>query len=103
MTSCLLIGAGADIHLLLRGAAVNYAVRGQDASGLRFGARAQTQPPRLEHDLGALLGKGAAIHYLQDDAAARGLRGDELIEGLKPVRAADLPALFNQFQQIWHW
>ena len=32
-------GAGANLALLLRGNAVSYAVKGQDASGLRFGAR----------------------------------------------------------------
>jgi hypothetical protein len=96
-------GAGADIHLLLRGAAVNYAVRGQDASGLSFGGRAQTQPPRIEHDLTTLLAKGAVIYYVQDDTAVRGLRREELLDGLSPVPAADLPALFGQFQQVWHW
>jgi hypothetical protein len=96
-------GAGASVHLLLRGAAVNYAVRGQDASGLRFGVRAQTQPPRIERDLLALRSKGASIHYVQEDLAARGLHPDELVPGLEPVRAEDLPRLFRGFDLVWHW
>src|SRR5262249_60939189 len=32
-------GAGADLDMLLEGTAVNYAVKGQDASGLSFGTK----------------------------------------------------------------
>jgi hypothetical protein len=96
-------GAGADIHLLLRGAGVNYAVRGQDASGLKFGPRAQTQPPRIERDLAALAAKGAAIYVVQEDLAERGLRPGELIPGLDYVEKGGLPALFGGFERIWHW
>src|SRR5450432_7820 len=95
-------GAGADIHLLLRGAAVNYAVRGQDASGLRFGAREQTQPPRIERDLSSLAGKGASIYVVQEDVAERGLRPGELIPGLDYVTKDALPGLFGGFERVWH-
>src|SRR5258705_13073604 len=54
-------GAGADIDVLLRGNAVNYAVKAQDASGLSFGAQEQTQPPQTAGDLIKLKGKGARI------------------------------------------
>ena len=48
-------GAGADLALLLRGNAVNCAVKGQDASGLSIGGEPQTQPPDLAGDISALL------------------------------------------------
>jgi hypothetical protein len=96
-------GAGAASHVLLRGNAVNYGVRGQDATGLRFGARAQTQPPRLDRDLLSLIEKGGDVFYLQDDAAARGILPEELIPGLKAVKVGELPALFRRFDRVWHW
>ena len=38
-------GAGAELDVLLTGDAVNYAARGQDASGRTLGTWRQTQPP----------------------------------------------------------
>ena len=96
-------GAGADIHVLLRGAAVNYAVSGQDASGLSFGGRAQTQPPQLERDLASLASKGATIYVLKEDAANRGIRADELSPALELISREAIPALFRGFDHIWHW
>lgn len=96
-------GAGADVHLLLRGNAVNYGVRGQDASGLSFGKLAQTQPPHLDRDVASLVEKGKDVYYVEDDARTRGIASDELVPGLKPVRSNDLPALFRGYDQVWHW
>jgi hypothetical protein len=96
-------GAGADTALLLRGNAVNYAVQGQDASGLAFGARAQTQPPRIDADLARLIGKGVDVWLVEDDAAERGLERSDLIPGVKPVPRSGLPGLLSGFDQIWHW
>lgn len=96
-------GNGADIHVLLRGNAVNYAVRGQNASGLAFGQKRQTQPPQLDGDLAALIKKGVQVHYVEEDVAARGIRAAELMEGLQPVRQSGLAALFDRFEQVWHW
>src|SRR4026208_1242457 len=70
-------GAGGDFSVLLRGSAVNYAVRGQDASGLAFGAKRQTQPPRIAEDVAKLIEKGIEVFVVSDDLAERGLeRGD---------------------------
>jgi hypothetical protein len=96
-------GAGLSQSLLLRGNAVNYAARGQDASGLAFGDKRQTQPPRIEGDLARLVGEGVSVGYVAEDAAERGLAAADLIEGVKAVRARDLPATVEQYDQVWHW
>ncbi|MEW5851538.1 MAG: hypothetical protein AB2A00_22300 [Myxococcota bacterium] len=96
-------GAGADLHVLLRGAAVNYAVKGQDASGLSFGARQQTQPPRLDDDVAKLVGKGVEVFLVQEDVAERGLEGSDLISGIKPIPRASVPKLLGGYDQVWHW
>ncbi len=66
-------GGGADVTVLLRGHAVNYAVKGQDASGLAFGDRKQTQPPDLSGDLVRMIAKGVNVYAVSDDLVARGL------------------------------
>lgn len=96
-------GAGLDVAILLEGNAVNYGVRGQDASGLRFGDVAVVHPPRLDEDLEDLMAKGVVVHYLTDDAADLGITADRLVDGLKPLRRDERPALFAEFDQIWKW
>src|SRR5262245_43661498 len=66
-------GAGGNLDVLLRGNAVNYAAKGQDASGLAFGEKKQTQPPRLAEDVAKLIEKGVAVYVVSDDVAERGL------------------------------
>jgi intracellular sulfur oxidation DsrE/DsrF family protein len=96
-------GAGGDFGLLLRGNAVNYAVSGQDASGLSLGGRQQTQPPQLHEDLRKLTQKGVQVYLVQEDAAERGIETSELIEGVEAVQRAGVAKLFDQYDQIWHW
>ena len=96
-------GAGADLGLLLRGNAVNYAVAGQDAAGLSFGGRAQTQPPRIDHDVARLVGKGVPVFVVEEDARARGIEAGALVEGATLVSRAGLPALLAGYDQAWHW
>lgn len=96
-------GAGLDLTVLLRANAVNYAVRGQDASGLRFGDLEVTNPPTLDDDVEALLEKGVAVYYLAEDVGERGISEGDLIDGVKPVAQRDLPGLLDQFDQVWHW
>ena len=94
---------GADVTVLLRGHAVNYAVKGQDASGLAFGDRKQTQPPDLPGDLARLIARGVSVYVVHNDLVARGLTPDDLVEGVTPVMTCELPALLDRYDLVWHW
>lgn len=96
-------GAGADLDVLLRGNAVNYAVKDQDASGLAFGAASQTQPPRIAQDVAGLLAKGVTVYIVADDVAERGLDRAPFIEGLTPIPRGEIARLLARYDQVWHW
>jgi len=96
-------GAGADVTVLLCGNAVNYAVRTQDASGLRFGELRQTQAPRLAQDVGSLVAKGVRVLALTNDLDDRGIAAADVVEGLEYVPRAAMARLLGQFDQVWHW
>jgi intracellular sulfur oxidation DsrE/DsrF family protein len=95
--------AGADLTVVLRGNAVSYAVAGQDASGLAFGDRRQTNPPRLDADVAKLASKGVRVLAIGDDLAVRGLRREDLVEGVEVVPHGALATLVGSFDQVWHW
>jgi sulfur relay (sulfurtransferase) DsrF/TusC family protein len=96
-------GAGADLAVLLRGNAVNYAALGQNAAGLSFGDWKQTQPPRIGDDVSSLVAKGVAVYALAEDLADRGLGPGDIINGIERVERASLPQLLAGYDQIWHW
>jgi intracellular sulfur oxidation DsrE/DsrF family protein len=96
-------GAGADVAVLLRGNAVNYLLEGQDSSGLAFGDWRQTQPPRVAHDLSALIGKGVEICYVAEDMADRGIAQAQIIGGAKPVGRDAVADLVGRYDRVWYW
>ena len=96
-------GAGADLDVLLRGNAVNYAVRGQDATGLAFGERRQTEPPRLDEDVAKLAAKGVTVFIVDDDLRERGIGHADLVAGVQPVARAEIAGLFGRYDQVWSW
>lgn len=95
--------AGAEVSLLLRGDAVNYAAPGQDARGLRFGAREVRQAPALDHDLAALMGRGTAVYVVSEDAAERGLPEGALLTGVQRVSRTHLARLVAEHDRVLHW
>ncbi len=96
-------GAGAELDVLLRGNAVNYAAKAQEVPSLTFGERVQKHSPRLAEDVAGLIGKGIDVYIVSEDLADRGLVSGELIDGLKPVSRGDLATLFDGYDHIWHW
>lgn len=96
-------GAGADLAVLLRGNAVNYAALGQDAGGLAFGGWRQTQPPRIGEEIGSLVAKGVAVYAVAEDLAERGLGIDAIINGVERIGLDSLPQLLGRYDQVWHW
>jgi hypothetical protein len=95
--------AGGDVHVLLEGTAVNYSVRGQDASGLSFGGKPQTQPARIEADLRRLVDEGANVYVVEDDVAELGVERNELVAGVQGVSRAGLAPLLARYDQVWRW
>ena len=96
-------GANADVDVLLRGNAVNYAVKAQDAGGLSFGGLEQTQPPKIADDLIRLKAKGAKIYVVEDALRERGIEPGELIDGPDLISRGKLAKLFGDYDQVWHW
>lgn len=95
--------AGADLSILLRANAVNYAVKGQDASGLVFGEMKTAHPPVIDQDLEKMIQKGVPVYLVQEDAQERGLADGELIAGIKKISKKGIPELLDQYDQVWHW
>jgi sulfur transfer complex TusBCD TusB component (DsrH family) len=96
-------GAGGDFTVLLTGNAVNYALQGQDASGLTFGSWRQTEPPRIEDDLTRMIAKGIPVYAAADDLADRGMMDCALVKGVIRIGRPDLARLMNTFDQVWRW
>jgi predicted peroxiredoxin len=101
--SHMLKNGGADISVLLRANAVNYAVRGEDASGLSFGEMKMSHPPEIDKDVEKMIEKGVPMYVVEEDAKDRGLSDEELIGGIKKIKRRELPELIDQHDQVWHW
>jgi hypothetical protein len=96
-------GTGSLVDVLLWGNAVSYGVRAQDAGGLRFGEKRQTQPARLADDTAALIDSGASVLYAAADAQERGIDSSELIGRLEPVEPSAVPRLLSTYDLVLWW
>ena len=95
--------AGAELSVLLRGNAVNYAVMGQDATGLRFGDVEMEVAPTLDTDIVNLVGAGVPTYAVREDLEERGIRREELAEGLQVIDRKEVAGLYDSHDSIWHW
>lgn len=95
--------ADAELSVLLRGNAVNYLVRNQDASGLLFGEVSHANPPRIDTEINRFLARGTEVLAVEEDMAERGIEPSDVMPGIVSVPRRTLPELFARHEQIWHW
>ena len=94
--------AGADLSVVLRGNAVNYAVR-QSCPPLRLGRAAIKHPAQPNDDLAKLQAKGAKVYVIREDLADRGIAESRCVAEAQPLRRAELVDLMETHDQVWHW
>jgi sulfur relay protein TusB/DsrH len=94
--------AGGDLSLVLRGNAVNYAVR-QSCPPLRIGKALIGHPARPNEDLAKLQAKGTKVYVIQEDLEERGIDRHRCVADAQPIRRAEIVDLMEQHDQIWHW
>jgi sulfur transfer complex TusBCD TusB component (DsrH family) len=99
----ILKNSGADISLLLRGNAVNYAVTGQDASGLSFGGITMEVGPKIDRDVSEIVKAGVPTYVVAEDLEDRGIGRQEIAQGINLISRGDLAGLFDSHDSIWHW
>jgi hypothetical protein len=95
--------AGADVDLLLRGAASNYPVDGQSVAPITLGGRTQKHGPDVHWQIRQLLEGGARIFAVLEDLELRGIDGGRLLDEVEVVRADELPTLLIRYDHVWHW
>ena len=99
----ILKNGGADISLLLRGNAVNYTVRGQDAGGLSFGDEVMEVGPQIDRDIAAIVEAGVPTYAVREDLADRGIDPEEIAPGVQLVSRKGVAELYDSHDSIWHW
>jgi sulfur relay (sulfurtransferase) DsrF/TusC family protein len=95
--------AGAETALLLRGDAVSYLVKGHETGAISFGSKRLAHPPQLDRDIAAIVASGAPVFAVAEDLQVLGVRHEPHVEGVRVLPRADLPKLFEQYDQVWQW
>lgn len=95
--------AGQSLTVLLREDAVNYAVRGQDGSGIKI-AGAVVQPGfMIETDLQSVRQSSIPVYAVREDLEERGIRPDEVITGVQLMSRKEIGRLVDGFDSVWNW
>ncbi len=93
---------GAELSVLLRGNAVNYAVR-QECPALQIGGTGINHPARPNEEIAKLKEKGVNVYVVQDDLEERGITAGNCIGDIQALRRSDIARLFEEHDQVWHW
>ncbi len=94
---------GAPMTVLLSEDAVNYAVRGQDGTGIKI-AGGTVQPGFLiETDLQSVQQAKIPLYAFREDLEQRGLSPADLIPGITLMSRNELGRFIDQFDTVWNW
>jgi sulfur relay (sulfurtransferase) DsrF/TusC family protein len=94
---------GSQMTMLLSEDAVNYAVRGQDGTGIKI-AGGTVQPGFLiETDLQSVQETRIPVYAVREDLEERGISPAELINGVQLISRRDFGRLVDQFDTVWNW
>jgi sulfur transfer complex TusBCD TusB component (DsrH family) len=94
---------GSQLTMLLAEDAVNYAVRGQDGTGIKI-AGGTVQPGFLiETDLQSVQEAKIPVYAFKEDLEERGISPSELIKGVKLIGRGEWGKLVDQFDTVWNW
>jgi sulfur relay (sulfurtransferase) DsrF/TusC family protein len=95
--------AGGDMTILLAEDAVNYAVRGQDGTGITI-AGGTVQPGFLiETDIRSVQAARIPVYAVREDLEERGIAAGELIDGVAILGRGEFGKLVDQFETVWNW
>ena len=95
--------AGGNMGVLLRGNAVNYAVASQDPAGVVIGKLSIDRPVYPQKDLLKMKQAGIPVHVIREDVEERGISLESLVKDFELISGSELPNLFSQYDQVWHW
>ncbi len=95
--------AGGNMGVLLRGNAVNYAVAAQDPAGVVIGKLPIERPVYPQKSLLKMKQAGIPVRVIREDVEERGISLESLVKDFELISGSELPNLFSQYDQVWHW
>ena len=94
--------SGAEVDVLLRANAVNYLVP-QECPALKIGSVGINHPAQPNESIGSLCEKGVKVFALSEDLEDRGIEKRACPENVELICRVDVPALMDDYDQVWHW
>ncbi len=95
--------AGAEVDVLLDGAAVNYAISNAPPPPLSIGGRAQRHAPDPHGQVRALIDTGATVYAVKEEIDRRGIQDSQVMKGITILPRSALIDEVPSYEQLWHW